>query len=444
MNFSTEQILSFAPDDSSIKAGRSLATPSKWQKLGQSERALWGECLGSGSKPYQTQIDLPEPAFKCSCPSRKFPCKHGIGLLLLFASQPDLFANSAPPDWVNEWLSRREEQAQRKAARETKAIEEPDEATLARRDAQRAKRALDRESKVAAGLQELELWLRDLVRQGLASLQTRPLAFWDHMAARLVDAQAPGVARRVRTLSFIPQSGDGWTERLLTQMGSLFLLVKAYQRMSTLAPNVQADVRTAIGWTIKEEELPQDNLVSDEWYVLGQRTSGEEALRVHRTWLWGKRTGKGALILEFAPAGQPLASNLMSGTSLEAELLFYPGSYPVRAIVRNRLGPPQPSIELSGFGTNTQLLAQFTDGLSRNPWLEAIPAALNTVIPVRTNDRWFIRDAEDRLLAMSRGSEGGWKLTSLSGGNLISIFGEWNGTTFLPLSAVSEGRFVPI
>ena len=445
MNFSTEQILSLAPDDSSIKAGRSLATASKWQNLGQTERVLWGECFGSGAKPYQTQIDLPEPAFKCSCPSRKFPCKHGIGLLLLFASQPGLFVNSAPPDWVIEWLSKRDEQAERKLSRETaNANQEPDEETRARRDAQRTKRALDREAKVTAGLQELDLWLRDLVRQGIASLQTRPLTFWDHMAARLVDAQAPGVARRIRQLSFIPQSGDGWTERLLTQLGSIFLLVKAYERITELEPNVQADVRTAIGWTIKEDELPLTSLMRDEWYVLGQRSTGEESLRVHRTWLWGKRTNTGALILEFAPAGQPLTSNLLAGTAIEAELLFYPSNYPVRAIVKNRYGPPQSSTDISGFETNSRLLAHFSEGLSRNPWLESIPAALTTVMPVRTSDRWFIRDVEDRLVLMGRGSLDGWKLAALSGGHPISILGEWSGGSFLPLNAIAEGRFVTI
>ncbi len=44
-----------------------------------------GLCQGSGRQPYQARVDLAEPAFKCSCPSRKFPCKHGLALLLLFA-----------------------------------------------------------------------------------------------------------------------------------------------------------------------------------------------------------------------------------------------------------------------------------------------------------------------------------------------------------------------
>ena len=68
--------------------------------LGATDAALWGLCQGSGSKPYQTAIDLTEPAFKCSCPSRKFPCKHALGLMLLFAQDAGRLSEPAPPEWA--------------------------------------------------------------------------------------------------------------------------------------------------------------------------------------------------------------------------------------------------------------------------------------------------------------------------------------------------------
>lgn len=100
--WTSEQILALAPDASSAKAGKDLATARKWVSLGCTEQAAWGECQGSGSSPYRTQIDLSEPAFRCSCPSRKFPCKHGLGLLLLLQSNPALFEQAVPPAWVSE------------------------------------------------------------------------------------------------------------------------------------------------------------------------------------------------------------------------------------------------------------------------------------------------------------------------------------------------------
>lgn len=101
VTWTTEQILALAPDVSSAKNGKALATPSKWVTLGNNKQAIWGECQGSGKTPYQTQIDLTEVAFRCNCPSRKFPCKHGLGLLILSINEPAAFKSQAPPAWVS-------------------------------------------------------------------------------------------------------------------------------------------------------------------------------------------------------------------------------------------------------------------------------------------------------------------------------------------------------
>jgi len=443
MNYSAEQIIALAPDAASAKAGRSLATASKWQNVGQDERALWGECQGSGAKPYQTVIDLSEPAFNCSCPSRKFPCKHALGLFLLIANQPAA-GNTSVPDWAAEWLAKRSSQAQRRSEAAKKADEEPDEETRARRASQKAKRSLDREAKVVAGLKELELWLRDLLRHGLASAQTRSFDYWEQMAARLIDAQAPGVARRVRDLSRVPQSADGWIEQLLSKVSSLFLLLKAYERIETLSAATQADVRTAIGWNYKEDELPEENVVADEWLVLGQRTTGDEGLRVRRTWLWGRRTAKGALVLEFAAPGQHLGMDLLPGTTVEAELIFYPGNYPLRAALRKRIDTKRSPEMPDSYPTSEELLTTYAGVLSLNPWLEAIPAPLHAVVPVRRGEQWFARDSNARLLSLRTDSTSGWKLLALSGGYPITIFGEWNGRSLLPISAWTDARHVEL
>ena len=125
-----ERVNSFAPDAPSLKAGQGLASARKWQGLGRSDRAVWGECQGSGSSPYQTEIDLTEPAFKCTCPSRKFPCKHSLALMILLVNGPADFESGTPPAWVAEWLDRRESQAAKKKAKTEEApAKEEDEAT---------------------------------------------------------------------------------------------------------------------------------------------------------------------------------------------------------------------------------------------------------------------------------------------------------------------------
>src|ERR1700677_698850 len=218
-NLTTGQVIALAPDPGSVKAGQGLANPSKWVSLGRGGRSVWGECQGSGKSPYRTQADLSGPAFHCSCPSRKFPCKHGLGLMLLLAANPAHVAEKNPPAWASEWIAKREASAEKKAAQSAAADSPPDPETAARREQDREKRAAGREERVRGGFKELQTWLDDLMRQGLAHGKQQPSKYFDAMAARMIDAQAPGVARRVREWPGLFASGGDWTGRVLEEAG---------------------------------------------------------------------------------------------------------------------------------------------------------------------------------------------------------------------------------
>src|SRR6185369_10811898 len=151
ISVTSQQVLALAPDESSVKSARSLATLRPWSSLGQNGRSIWGACQGSGKDPYLTQVDWEGPAFKCSCPSRKFPCKHGLALLLLLAEQPGSFSSTDDPDWVKSWIATRQQRAETKATKEPTQVDE----------ASRAKRVEQRAERVSDGIDLVELWLRD-------------------------------------------------------------------------------------------------------------------------------------------------------------------------------------------------------------------------------------------------------------------------------------------
>jgi hypothetical protein len=435
MNWTPEQILGLAPDASSAKAGQGLATLRDWQTLGCDDKSIWGLCQGSGKNPYQTQVDLSEPAFKCSCPSRKFPCKHGLGLFLLLASQPRAFTEKTPPAWVNEWLESRAKRAEQKAEKLQTAEKPADEAA-------QMKRAVARETKVATGVQELELWLRDLVRNGLAIAQTQPPQFWERMAARLVDAQAPGLARLVREMGGVASGGEGWQARLLERAGKLHLLIEGYKRIHELPEDHQADIRAAIGWTINQEELLTQagiqNCWRDCWQVLGSRVEQEERLRVQRVWLFGETTNRAAMILHFAHGHQPLDTSLVTGTKFAAELVFYPGAFPLRALVKERFSDVGPAEIWVGYETISAAIAAYAAALALHPWLELFPMPLSAVMPIRRNDAWALRDGEGRILPIHPRVDA-WAFLAMSGGHPIVLFGEWDGDFWWPLSVWGAG-----
>jgi hypothetical protein len=436
MNWTVDQILALAPDPQSAKTGSGLATLRKWDRLGRNSQAVWGECQGSGQKPYQTTIDLNEPAFKCSCPSRKFPCKHALGLFLLSIQAPDSFGAEEPPAWVQGWLEGRV-QRQQKVAQSQAMDRVADPAAQARRAAKRQK-------KVDIGLAELERWLFDLVREGLASVQGKPRSFWETPAARLVDAQAGGAARRLRRLATLAYTGEGWQERLVEQLGLLYLLVAGYRRLESLPEPVQADLRTLMGWSLNQESLLAEAGVTDRWSVVGQQLEQEQRLLVQRTWLWSQTTNRGALLLQFAAANQPLDRTLVPGTSFEAELVFYPTNYPLRALLKERRTPAGDLAALGGYLTLAEALTAYGAALACCPWLEEFPLALQKVRPFRRDERWFLADEAGQTLPLSPHFKASWTLLALSGGQPLFLFGVWDGSHLLPLSTLAEGRFIAL
>lgn len=430
-----------APDPASAKAGQGLANPAKWVKCARNERSLWGECQGSGKDPYRTQVDLTGPAFHCSCPSRKFPCKHGLGLLLILAGKPAAVVTAAPPPWVEEWIVKRDATAEKKAA---KVAEEPpdDPAVMAKRQADREKRAVKREDRVKEGLVELEKWLGDLLRRGLAEAQQHPAQFWDGMAARMIDCQAPGVARILRRMPGLVVSGNGWADRVLEQLGLIELLLEGYRRQDTLPPQLREDVRTAIGWTA--EDLDSQPAVADRWQVVGQRVEQEEQLRVQRTWLIGENNRRPALCLSFAAGMQPLDVTLVPGQVLDADVAFYSSAAPLRAVVRARRGEAGVIGENAIAFSLAEVLEQAATAFAANPWLERFPAAVRECMPVCVDDAWHLRDQSGSLLPMARSFGDVWPIVATSGGQPFTLFGEWTGREFHPLSLVSEGKFIQL
>lgn len=437
MKWTTEQVIALAPDSSSVKAAKKLLSLSKWSNMGQSERALWGECKGSGKKPYLTRIDLEEPAFKCSCPSRKFPCKHGLALFLLRLEQEKSFKISAPPAWVTEWLEDRGKRAETKTKRaETKAKKEADPVAA-------AKRAEKRETNIQAGVEELELWLHDLMRQGLASLESKPYGFWDEMASRMVDAQAPGLANRLRTLGSLSARGNRYnkqdkTEVVLEQLGLLHLLIEGYKRLDDLTPDLQADVKSLLGWAQDQNTLLKQDSIMDTWQVLGQVTSSENNLTAQRTWLYGETSGCMALVLNFAFGGKAIESGLHVNSVFNGELVFYAGHAPQRALVKEK----QEHQALGYFEAQLDILAateSYAQALSCQPWLERYPMLLSQVMPVPKDEQWLIVDSKHQLKVHPNFNRG-WELLALSGGRPLTLFGEWDGKHYLPLSASLDGE----
>lgn len=410
MNLSEEQILTLAPDESSKKSGKELANPAKWVSKGVNEVALWGECQGSGSKPYQTQIDIANIAFKCSCPSRKFPCKHGLGLLLFYNRQKNSFTDSNAPAWVTDWLNKRTEKQEKQAEKKDKPVDEVSQ----------AKRQQSRQLKVNDGIEELTTWLKDIIRNGILTMPEKGSLVFENMARRMVDAQAPGLAGMVRMLGEINFFAEGWTTIFMDRLLQLYLVMEGYKNSQTLNELLQQDVKTAIGFTQNQDELKEQHGISDNWLVLAKQINELDAVTTERNWLYGTESNQYALVLQFIVRGQGAQHTLTPGMFIQAELVFFPSTSPLRAIIKQQTATNAIS-QFEKFNTWQQVIEAETEVNSRLPFRNERPYIIKQLKPVEYNKQWWLQDSNNNMMQYKNEQKTIWKLLSLGGGEPLDM-----------------------
>lgn len=429
MKLTKIEVLALAPDASSVSAAKTLAKPTNWPTFGGTDRVVWGECQGSGSKPYRTQVDIssPSPTFKCSCPSRKFPCKHGLALLLICSENLSLFANQEP-EWVIEWMNGRSQRAEKK---EAKAAEPFDALAAEKREQARWK-------KIEGGSLELRRFLCDQIGQGLASLSSEHLSGWRAMAARMVDAQAPALGDRLNELANLVGGSSHWPKQVLYGMGRLCMTIEAIERREKLEKLSQCDLRVSLGWALQTDQVIKiGERVEDVWHIVGQIEDDRENNMVERrVWLQGKSTGRHALIQEYAINGRGFEVGWVTGKAIQSTLVFYPGTMPLRAIVHGETKedhlPPLTTMDME---ENLEIAARY---FGTNPWLDSIPLSFSGAVPLLTDGKWLLQFQDGSSLPMSIGMSAGLTLMACSGQEPIEIFGEWNGSYFKPLTAWND------
>jgi hypothetical protein len=147
-------------------------------------------------------------------------------------------------------------------------------------------------------------------------------------------------------------------------------------------------------------------------------------------------------VLDFAPPGRTVENSLVPGTCLDAELVFWPGALPQRALVTARyslelLGEP------GGYPGLEPALAAYGAAVAANPWLERFLMPLLAVCPVRQGQDWLICDGDGRSLPATLAEADGWRLLALGGGRRLPIAAEWDGRRLNVLAAWADGQLIP-
>jgi len=428
-----------------------------WPTLQENGAGLvWGECQGSGATPYRIALTEADAGYKCTCPSRKFPCKHSLALMWMRADKLAPFATGTPPPWVNDWLGRRRgptpgaaapKPAEPAAARPTIAAVAEEEApetdaeAQARAEAQRARNRAQREGLIAGGIAAMEQWITDQLERGLAGFDQRAVQDCATLAKRLVDAKAGGLANRISALPAalfrVPEQER--PQLAARALAAAYLIGQAYARQDSLPDRLKADVRQAIGWNVTREALLEDPgllRVDGRWRVLAARDEVQpDRLRRIETWLHSEAAGgQCAVLIDFIPVSGGASGNMyLPGEVLDAELVFYPSPVPLRAqIIAHRGTRMATSGWSGGEGSLAAAIEAWRAALARKPWLDTYPILASQVRVRAAGDRLYACAGGLALPLAAAGDEAARPLCTL---DAISLFGLWDGRELTPLLA---------
>lgn len=469
MDWTADKIAAMAANPAAEKRGRDTARPALWTNIMSDGLYLWGQCKGSGSMPYQTQINLALPAFACTCPLfAKPPCKHALGLLFYWEqNKANIQQTDQYPEWVQKWKAKHLPAATADTAAapispETKA--EQEKAKLQRRS-----KRLDN---MRAGIEELQLWLLDLAAQGAANADVLQAHYWDTIAKRMVDAQLPRIATFLRETAPALEQALDWLATLAQRLGELYLLVQAFQQLATqedeenngqnkpslatISPIINDDdLLAALGvHTQKKDVLAENPAIKGLWAVVGIEEAVDIENRPFRkVWLYQLDSPKPqkALILDFIFGSNNYEQIFIWGTVLAGELSFYPSASPQRALLpafQVLPDAPMPAARFQPFSDIAVMLEAYT--------LDIIANFTLTEQLVACQGLWISIDSSSQK-AMAIDAKGqqielifsnlifAYQILAVSGGAPVCLVGKLlNSCQFQPLSLLSDEAIIPV
>ena len=243
-NITEQLILSLAPNPAAASNGKNISKSGGFQKLYRSsdDTFFMGECKGSGKNPYITSadyIDPEHPVFRCTCPSRQFPCKHSLGLMYEMMSD-----KSFEPCEIPEDIQRKRGKIAAKSA-PAKALEDmtPEEQAKAEKKkaaaARSAKNAKTKKlQKQLEGLDLTEKAVKELISAGLGTMGGASLSTYQQLSKQLGDYYLNGPQRLLNRLiiditAFQKDNLESHYDNAIDTLEKLYTLIKKSRQYIT-------------------------------------------------------------------------------------------------------------------------------------------------------------------------------------------------------------------
>lgn len=240
---------SLAPNAAAVKNGQNLVRKNSFTELSRTDSGdlLFGLCAGSGKLPYACSVDfmVPEkPVFRCTCPSRQFPCKHALGLLYAYAEGKDFAVKEVPGE-----IAAKRDKAEKREENKAKQEENREEAKPKKVNKSALRKKMQAQLE---GLDQLEKLALALVRGGLGAVDARRIKELKGYVKELGNYYLPGAQNELRRLLIVlgeePRNEEGYSYAMeqLTVIHALIRKGRAHLNARLEDPELALDAESTI------------------------------------------------------------------------------------------------------------------------------------------------------------------------------------------------------
>lgn len=223
----------------------------------------------------------------------------------------------------------------------------------------------------------------------------------ERIATLLVDHHLGKLARKVRLLGSDDEGLD--SDRFFDEWVEIAFVAALWQRFDSLTDGMKLGLIYQSGPNITKRHLSAEPGFQDQFVVMGVEQEMEERLVRRSVYVYGVRSNRYFLILDFSFNRQPFEQNYAAGEIYQGEVVAYPFPGSLRIAVRTMQRDhgsrgiydtiPVPEIE--------QTVSDFQAALKINPFCIPFPA-MTALQSNQSEGKWIITNPQGRKVRLAK------------------------------------------
>lgn len=292
---------------------------------------------------------------------------------------------------------------------------------------------------IKAAASEIEVRLRDFLRNGLFRLVDNILDNTEQLRRRLIDNQAPGLAAMFTSLANIDFSSVYWKQQLVSSISRIFTISQAVKNIESLPADWQNEILALTGVSFPQQEVAKSDPVSDIWLALAVRKEVFNSMTMVNTWYFGKTSRRFACNVEFV-AGNHIVTSVTPGAYYESRFHYFPGIHSMRVVSQSHVRI-NTSFAPQAFNGLKNALRICRRAFSDNPFMTDIPLIMSGLRLARRDGALYLADSDNLVFPIRISDDCGVMLLSYTGGRPFSAFVVFHDYFCEIISIWADGKY---